>query len=72
MITKIQKWGNSLGLRIPKALARDAQVQEGARVDLTVKNGCLLVVPTRSNTCDLDSLLAQVSPSNLHAEVDFS
>ena len=47
MQTKIQKWGNSLGLRIPRSFAAEAQVKEGATVDLSVENGRLLVRPLR-------------------------
>ena len=50
MITKIQKWGNSLGLRIPKGIAEDAHVAEGARVDLKVENG-RLVIAAVSRSC---------------------
>ena len=39
--TKIRKWGNSLGLRIPRSFAAQAQVEEGATVDLSVENGRL-------------------------------
>jgi hypothetical protein len=45
--TRIQKWGNSLGLRIPRSFAAEAQVEEGATVDLSVENGRLLVRPLR-------------------------
>jgi antitoxin MazE len=43
MQTRIQKWGNSLGLRIPRSIAAEAQVQEGATVDLSVDSGRLVV-----------------------------
>lgn len=39
MQTKIQKWGNSLGLRIPRTLAAEARVVEGSTVDLSVEGG---------------------------------
>ena len=71
MITKIQRWGNSLGLRIPKALAEDLQVGEDAAVDLSTKNGCLVVAPVRQEAYDLDELLSQITPKNVHGEVDF-
>ena len=71
MITKIQKWGTSLAVRIPKALAEDVPVQVGSRVDLTVKNGCLMLAPAKALDYDLESLLDQVAPNNLHGEVDF-
>ncbi len=43
MNTKIQKWGNSLGLRIPKSFAEEAGVEAGSEVDLTVEDGQLIV-----------------------------
>ena len=70
MITKIRKWGNSLGLRIPKNLADDVDVTEGTSVDLKVKNGSLIVTPVQEVGYVLEDLLAKVKPSNLHEEVD--
>lgn len=69
MITKIQKWGNSLGLRIPKSFAKEARVEAGGRVDLTVKGGNLLVRPVRSHRYRLEKLLAGITTENLHDEV---
>jgi antitoxin MazE len=70
MITKIQKWGNSLGLRIPKALAQDAQVGPGTEVDLSVQEGRLVVRPLERCAYRLDELLGEVRPENLHGEVE--
>ena len=68
MQTRIQKWGNSLGLRIPRSFAAEAQVNEGAAVDLSVENGTLLVRPLRVRKYSLDQLLRKVSRRNLHGE----
>ena len=65
MVTKIQKWGNSLGLRIPKAVARGAQVREGTTVMLAVSNGRLIVAPVQPRAYDLETLLARVTRKNL-------
>jgi antitoxin MazE len=54
MQTKIRKWGNSLGLRIPRSFAVEAQVEEGSTVDLSVRSG---------------RLLKRVTPRNLHGEI---
>ena len=70
MFTRVQRWGNSLALRIPKALAEDVPVREGDRVDLTVESGRLTVAPAPEAARDLDSLLDQITPENLHGEVD--
>lgn len=44
MRVKVQKWGNSLALRIPKAFAEEAEVSEGGVVDLSVEDGNLIMV----------------------------
>ena len=69
MQTKIQKWGNSLGLRIPRSFAAEAQVEEGATVDLSVEKGRLLVRPLRVRKYSLNALLRKVSRRNLHGEI---
>ena len=69
MQTRIQKWGNSLGLRIPRSVAAEAQVEEGATVDLSAKDGQLLVRPLRVRRYTLKALLRKVSRRNLHREV---
>ena len=70
MITKVQKWGNSLGLRIPKGMARNARVQEGTTVMLAVSNGRLVVAPVETRGYELGTLLAGVTRKNVHAAVD--
>jgi antitoxin MazE len=69
MQTKIRKWGNSLGLRIPRAFALEARVEEGATVDLSVENGRLLVRPLRVRKFALGALLRKVTRRNLHGEI---
>ncbi len=69
MQTKIQKWGNSLGLRIPRSFAAEAQVEEGTTVDLWVEKGRLLVRPLRVRKYALSALLRKVTRRKLHGEV---
>jgi antitoxin MazE len=66
---RIQKWGNSLGLRIPKAFAAEVGVGPGSSVDLRVHEGDLVVRPLRPRSFRLADLLAGVTPDNLHAEI---
>jgi antitoxin MazE len=68
--TKIQRWGNSLGLRIPRAFAVEAGVDVGAEVALCVRGGALIVRPTRRAKYRLDDLLRKITAKNLHREVD--
>lgn len=69
MQTKIQKWGNSLALRIPRSFAAQAQMTEGATVDLSVENGRLLVRPLRRRKYALGDLLKAVTSRNMHGDV---
>ena len=64
------KWGNSLGLRIPKNFAEEVRVTEGTFVDLTMKDGNLLIRVVKQPEISLDALLAGVTDANLHSEVD--
>jgi antitoxin MazE len=68
--TKIQRWGNSLGLRIPRALAEEAGVEAGAEVDLSVRKGELVVKPARRAKYRLTELVRKITKKNLHGEVD--
>lgn len=68
MKTRIQKWGNSLALRIPKPLADEAGLDENAEVELTMRDGQLIIQPAAQYT--LEALLMQITPENLHDEID--
>jgi antitoxin MazE len=70
MHTRIQKWGNSLGLRIPKSLAEEAGVEAGSEVDLSLEDGQLVVTPTRQRKYRLRDLLRKVTSENVHDEID--
>jgi antitoxin MazE len=67
MRATISKWGNSLGLRIPRGLAEDAGLTEGSVVELRVEDGRLVAEPVAVET--LESLLARVTPRNRHREL---
>ena len=69
METTVKKWGNSLALRIPRSVAAEAGVEYGARVDVRVEDGAMVVSPIREARVELKYLLKSVKNSNLHAEV---
>ena len=69
MQTRIQKWGNSLGLRIPKSFAEQAGVEAGSEVDLSIEKGELIVRPRRLPRYRLKDLLRGVTAKNVHKEV---
>ncbi len=64
----VQKWGNSLALRIPKSFALEANVKDGTTVDISFKNGKLIVTPISENTYSLEGLLSKVNDDNIHKE----
>ncbi|WP_276507961.1 AbrB/MazE/SpoVT family DNA-binding domain-containing protein [Paenibacillus thermotolerans] len=65
-MVQVQKWGNSLGVRIPKSLALKVGLEEGSEIDLDVEDGHLVIKP---KSISLEELLAQITPDNLHREV---
>jgi antitoxin MazE len=70
MITAVQKWGNSLALRIPKAYAEETNIHDGSSVNLTLHEGNLVITPVRKKSFSLDDLLNGITPDNRHDVVD--
>jgi antitoxin MazE len=71
MKTAVQQWGNSLALRIPKAFAEQARVKKGTAVTLTLEKGRMVVAPLRTGQISLKTLLAKVTPENIHPETEW-
>ncbi|HHU86816.1 MAG: AbrB/MazE/SpoVT family DNA-binding domain-containing protein [Pelotomaculaceae bacterium] len=67
MQTQIAKWGNSLGIRIPKWMAEKAGLAEGIPVVLEVEQDAIII---RKKVYALETLLSRVTPSNLHTETE--
>ena len=70
METRVQKWGNSLALRIPKPLATQIGLEPDSLVELSLRGKELVIAPVKSPGLKLDDLLAQVTEHNLHDKVD--
>jgi antitoxin MazE len=71
MQVRVQKWGNSLAVRIPKPLAEDAEVREGTVLNLAVSEGKVIATPVSKKKMSLKQLLAKVNKKTLHDEIDF-
>jgi antitoxin MazE len=68
----IRKWGNSLAIRIPKALADELGLAADARVDVTADGGKLVVTPAAPwPRYTLDELMANFDPASQHPEIDW-
>ena len=70
MLTKVQKWGNSLALRIPKAFALDAQLENDSVVEVSLVDGNIVIKPVNAPNWTLEQLLAGVNSKNIHQEID--
>lgn len=70
MHIQVQKWGNSLAIRIPKSFAKQINVQQGSFVDLFTDKGKLIAKPVDEKEYSLEELLSGVTEQNLHSEID--
>jgi antitoxin MazE len=66
MKTRIQKWGNSLAVRIPKSFAAGLRLGDGSPAEISLEDGAIVVRPDRDRLWTLDELLAGVTGDNLH------
>lgn len=73
MLSKIQKWGNSQGLRLTKNLLADAQLDIGDEVDINVKDGILLISPAKRirGRHNLKELVMRIPENYQAGEVDW-
>jgi antitoxin MazE len=71
MRIKIQKWGNSLALRIPKAFASQSRIRQDEYVNLILDKNKIIVEPVVEKEYTLEELIAGIKKSNLHREIDF-
>ena len=70
MKVQIQKWGNSLALRIPKSFAVESKIEQGSTVEVSLEHGKIIIFPVTEPEYSLDELLSQVTAVNLHGEIE--
>lgn len=70
MQSKVQKWGNSLALRIPKSIAKKSKIGQGSPIELKIVGDKILIEPIRKEELTLDEMLSQVTKENVHKEID--
>ena len=68
MKTTVQKWGNSLAVRIPKSITIDTKVTEGSSINISVEDGNIILSPFAKEV-SLTELLNNVTNENIHSEV---
>jgi len=69
MEAKIQKWGNSLGVRIPVKIVKGLSLKNGSLVEIDEEIDRIVIRPKEKY--DLDTLIQDISEKNLHSEADF-
>ena len=70
MKTAVQRWGNSLALRIPRTYAAETNISAGSEVELTLKSGALVVRPVVRKLHSLADLLKRVGAANRHESIE--
>jgi len=70
MKTSVQKWGNSLGLRIPSVYAKELHLLDGSIVDIQRKENEIIISPAKKKK-SLNDLIQLINDENQHGEIDF-
>ena len=70
MQVQLSKWGNSLGLRLPRALAQQIGASEGQKVNI-VADGARLIIEPVAPVLSLQDLLVNMTPEAMHAAFDW-
>jgi antitoxin MazE len=71
MQTKVQKWGNSLAVRIPAGMAQELSIHDGTPVEVRLVDGELRLSPAGLPELDIDELIAAITEENKHEPIDF-
>jgi antitoxin MazE len=70
MTTTVQKWGNSLAVRIPSAVAERISIQQGSEMELNVVDDQVIALTPKKKVPTLEDLLAKITPENRHVAID--
>jgi antitoxin MazE len=73
MITRIQKWGNSQGLRLARQVLEDAHISVGDEVDVTTRDGMIVIAAARRirGKQNLQELVSRIPKNYKTEEVDW-
>ena len=69
--SSVKKWGNSLAVRIPAAVAQDLGLSENSSVQIVSDGIVATIQPKKRKKRSLDELVAAISPNNIHEAVDW-
>lgn len=71
MQVTMRKWGNSIGVRIPACILIELNLSAEKKVDVRAEAGRIIIEPIIDSQETLEQLLGQITPDNLHSEIDF-
>ena len=67
----MRKWGNSIGVRIPAGILTELNLSAEKKVDVRAEAGRIIIEPIIDSQETLEQLLGQITPNNVHSEIDF-
>ncbi len=68
MLAIVSKWGNSLGVRLPKRIVDENKISEGVELEIQSKDGVIVLIPKISGKYQLSDLIDGINETNLHGE----
>jgi antitoxin MazE len=71
MLSKTAKWGNSIGIRIPRSLAKKIGIGVNSAIEIDEADNGVIIRPIDKMDYSLKDLVRGITPQNLHDEVDF-
>ena len=71
MQVTMRKWGNSNGVRIPAGILTELNLSAEKKVDVRAEAGRIIIEPIIDSQETLEQLLGQITPDNVHSEIDF-
>ncbi|QHG10719.1 AbrB/MazE/SpoVT family DNA-binding domain-containing protein (plasmid) [Moraxella osloensis] len=71
MQVTMRKWGNSIGVRIPAGILTELNLSAEKKVNVRAEAGRIIIEPIIDSQETLEQLLGQITPDNVHSEIDF-
>ena len=71
MQVTMRKWGNSIGVRIPAGILTELNLSAEKKVNVRAEAGRIIIEPIIDSKETLEQLLGQITPDNVHSEIDF-
>lgn len=70
MEAKVKKWGNSLGVRIPKSISTQVGITEGASIEIKIEGDKITLAPIQKKEYSIEEMILMISEDNVHYEIN--